>query len=145
MRGYFGIGIWYPNKEINCGTLFRSAYAFGADFIYTIGRKYRKESSDTCSTTKHVPYYHYKDVDDFTSHLPKDCRLTIVEIADKAYSLPKFNHFERSCYLLGNEGGGIPQQLLEKHSVVKIPSSICLNVAVAGSIVLYDRISKIGV
>jgi hypothetical protein len=35
VRGYFGIGIYHGKTEENIGTLWRSAYAYGADFVFT--------------------------------------------------------------------------------------------------------------
>lgn len=141
-RGYFGIGIWNYMHEVNIGTLFRSAYALGADFIYTIGRAYRKQSSDTVYSARHLPLMNYPSIDDFLAHLPKMARLISVEIAPNAFKLSTFVHPERAIYLLGSEGQTLPQRILEKSLVVQIPSSVCLNVSVCGSIVLYDRISK---
>lgn len=141
-RGFFGIGIWHYKYDCNAGTLFRSAYAFGANFIYTIGRRYKGEASDTCNSAKHIPYFHYDTLEAFKEYGPKDCRLTVVELDDKAHDLPNFVHFERSAYLLGSEGGGLPPSLIKDNVVVKIPGCVCLNVATAGSIVLYDRIAK---
>jgi len=46
-RGFFGIGIQNIKTESNIGTLWRSANILGADFIYTIGKRYKKQSSDT--------------------------------------------------------------------------------------------------
>ena len=40
MRGYFGIGIEKSSKPMNAGNLFRTAHAFGADFIFTINANY---------------------------------------------------------------------------------------------------------
>ena len=57
-NGFCGIGIWHPHKDCNMGTLFRSAYAFGIDFIFTIGRKYNTQTSDTVQSIKNVPYCH---------------------------------------------------------------------------------------
>ncbi len=37
MRGYFGIGIEGSSKPMNAGNLFRSANAFGASFVFTLG------------------------------------------------------------------------------------------------------------
>ena len=37
MRGYFGIGIEGSSKPMNAGNLFRSANAFGASFVFTVG------------------------------------------------------------------------------------------------------------
>ncbi len=36
MRGYFGIGAEGISKAMNVGSLFRSAHAFGASFMFTV-------------------------------------------------------------------------------------------------------------
>ena len=40
MKGYFGIGIEGPSKSMNVGTLFRTAHAFGASFVFTLRAQY---------------------------------------------------------------------------------------------------------
>lgn len=141
-RGYCGIGIWHPQKETNVGTLFRSALAMGADFLFTVGRPYRRQSSDTTNAARHLPYYSYQNTEELLGSLPKGARLVCVEIDDGARPLPAFCHPEQAVYLLGSEGGGLPQELLRDNLVVQIPSQVCLNVSTAGSIVLYDRLAK---
>lgn len=145
-RGYCGIGMVQFQHECNMGTLLRSAYAFGADFVFTIGRKYKQQASDTCNATSHIPYFKYQDYDDFKKHLPDGCRIVCVELTDKSYDLKTFVHPEKAVYLLGNETTGIPEKYLkDKNSVsvqIKYPASIPLNVAMSGSIVLYDRSIK---
>jgi tRNA G18 (ribose-2'-O)-methylase SpoU len=84
MRGYFGIGIEHSKNEINIGTLWRSANIFGAKFIFTIGKRYKQQSSDTMKTTRHIPLYHYVDFEDFYDHMPKDCKLVGIELIDNA-------------------------------------------------------------
>lgn len=142
MRGFFGIGVWHPQHDCNVGTLFRSAYAFEASFLFTIGRKYRHQASDTCNSPMHIPYYNYLTYEEFNRHRPYNARLVMVEISEDAYSLPSFVHPERAIYIIGSEGGGLPPTLLKENLVVSIPTKICLNLATAGSIVLYDRCSK---
>jgi len=140
----FGIGIYFPKHECNIGTLFRSAVCFGANFVFTVGnRKYRTESSDTLDSQRHIPYFYYKDYHDFNAHRP-NARLITIEIDDNAKELPKFNHPQQAIYLLGSEGGGLPKDVLNpaKADVVVIPSKYCLNLAVAGSIIMYDRVAK---
>ncbi len=142
-RGYCGIGIEFYVKDVNVGTLWRSAHAFGASFIFTVGREYKRQASDTTAAWKHVPLYHYLSIDDLYKSLPHDCRLVGVEIVDGSYSLPAFIHPEQAVYLLGSEVNGLTPQALQKvHMTVQIPTIYCLNVAVAGSIVLYDRVAK---
>lgn len=141
-KGFFGIGILHPKFECNVGGLFRSAYAFGADFLFTIGRKYKKQSADTVNATGNIPYYHYLTFEQFKDNLPNGCRIVCVEIDENARELKNFVHPVGAAYLLGNEGNGIPQKFLKDNIIIKIPSRVCLNVSVAGSIVLYDRVTK---
>lgn len=56
-RGYFGIGVYHPKNVINIGTLWRSANCFGADFLFTIGHRYKHQGSDTLKTYRHIPLY----------------------------------------------------------------------------------------
>ena len=42
MSNFYGIGIVNTKTEANIGTLWRSAHAFGASFIFTVGRRYRR-------------------------------------------------------------------------------------------------------
>lgn len=144
MRGYCGIGVLNLKTEINYGTLFRSAYAFDADFIFLIGKRFQKQCSDTTQSHRHLPLFEYPTFEDFYSHIPYDCQLVSVEICEKAKPIRVFAHPERAVYLLGKEDGSLPDDVIEKSwGVIKIPTTYCLNVAVAGSIVLYDRFNKI--
>lgn len=142
-RGYFGIGIYKPKTETNIGTLFRSAHSFGADFIFVIGARYKKQGSDTTKAFLHLPLYEYDSWEDFKNHLPHSCQIVCVELDDKAKDLKTFCHPERCVYVLGAEDNGIPKEYLKTHQIIQINGGkYCLNVAVAGSIILYDRINK---
>lgn len=141
-KGYYAIGIYEPKTETNIGTLWRSAHNFGADFLFTIGRRYAKERSDTTKAGRHIPLYDYKDWEDFISHLPDGCELVCVEQADGARELSAAVHPERAVYVLGAEDYGIPPDKMRGHQKVFIDTPMCINVAVAGSIVMYDRSLK---
>ena len=144
MRGYFGVAVWRPKTESNVGTLWRSANVFGASFLAVVGGRYHKQSSDTMQTPRHVPLFEYNDFDAFLAHLPYGCRLIGVELVENARSLPIFCHPEQAVYLLGPEDGSLSPEILKRcHNRLVIPGSHCLNLAVAGSVVLYDRIAKI--
>jgi len=143
MRGYFGIGIYHVKKEVSVGTLWRSAYQLGASFIYTIGRRYEKQASDTTRAWRHIPLFHYQDIDDFQLHSPYDCPVIAVEIG--GHRLSNFVHPERVVYLLGAEDYGLPEEILSRCYTIISLSSIrqeSFNVSVAGSIVMYDRLTK---
>jgi len=143
-RGYYGIGIYHVKTHFNIGTLWRSAYIYGADFIFTIGKRYKKQSSDTLRAYKHVPLWNFTTFEDFKDHIPYTAQIICVEIVDGAESLATFKHPERAVYLLGAEDDGLPEVILKGRKKVCIPSvrSYCLNVAVAGSIIMYDRLVK---
>lgn len=143
MRGYFGIGIQNSKTEKNIGTLWRSASIMGASFIFTIGRRYKKQASDTMKSWKHIPLFNYDTFDDFYKTLPYDCQLIGVELDEKSVPITKFNHPERCVYLLGAEDNGLTKEAIEKcHKIVQLPGDYCMNVSVAGSLVMYDRILK---
>jgi len=142
-RGYFGIGIFHGKNEQNIGTLWRSANIFGADFIFTIGRRYAKQSSDTMKTPRHIPLFNFADWDDFMAHIPYDCPVIAVELDDDSVPIKHFVHPQRCIYLLGAEDSGIPKSVLNHcQDIIQLPGDVCMNVSVAGSIVMYDRVNK---
>lgn len=145
MRGYFAIGVYHPKTKVNIGTLWRSAYIFGASYIFTIGRRYKNQGSDTMKTFRHIPLFHYLTFEEFKACIPYDAQLICVELDDESESLKDFNHPQRSIYLLGAEDNGISKEILKFHQIIQIPSQrdFCLNVATAGSIVMYDRFIKL--
>ncbi|WP_396597286.1 RNA methyltransferase [Dokdonia sp. R86516] len=137
---FFGIGIQNGKTPENLGVLWRSAQNLGASFIFTIGNRYAKQASDTHNAVKSMPYYHYDTFEDFFKHLPKGVRIVGVELDDRAEMLETFHHPRRCVYLLGAEDNGLTNEAIAKsHFLIKFPSTLSLNVAVAGSIVLYDR------
>ena len=144
MRGYFGIGIINGKFEQNIGTLWRSAFINKANFIFTIGNRYKKQASDTVCTSRHIPLYSYIDFEDFKKHLPENCPIVAVEIDDKAVDLAEYKHKERCVYLLGAEDKGISQkELTQCNEIIRLKGDYCYNVSVAGSIVMYDRLNKL--
>lgn len=143
MRGYFGIGIENCKTEHNIGTLWRSSYSFGASFIFTIGKRYKHQCSDTSKTYNHIPLYNFEDFNDFLRFIPYSCQLIGVEITEQSKLIEKFAHPLRCIYILGPEDGSISSKILDKcQHIVKLPGRYCHNVSVAGSLVMYDRTIK---
>ena len=142
-RGYYGIGIYYGKNTVNVGVLWRTAANFGADFIFTVGKRYQKQLSDITKAWRHIPLYTYENDEDFLKHIPRDCKLVGVEFENAATDLKGYKHPERCIYLLGAEDRGIPTAILQRcDDIVKIDSFRCMNVAVSGGIVMYDRQCK---
>jgi len=124
--------------------MLRNAYAFDASFVFTIGPRFSLQAADTARAWRHLPVFRYDDVDDLRAHLPYACRLIGVELADTAIELTRFPHPEQACYLLGAEDYGLPAEVARQcDQLVRIPgAAYCLNLASAGTIVMYDRICK---
>lgn len=142
-RGFFGIGIEHGKFEGNLGTLFRSAQAFGASYIFTIGKRYNQQKGDTGKSYKNIPCFHFETFEEFEKARPKAAQVIGVEIGGGSHNLKSFRHPERAVYLLGAEDSGLSGEALKICDyVVEVPTNICLNVSVTGSIVMYDRSIK---
>ena len=143
-RGYFAIGAERMSKSLNLGNLMRSAHGFGAHFTFTVGATYQalEAHADTSKGQLHLPHYNWASLDQMA--LPNGCKLVGIELIDDDIDLPSFRHPLRAAYVLGPERGSLSPELLAKcHYVVKIPTSFCVNVAMAGAIVMYDRVKSL--
>ncbi len=145
-RGYFGIGAEGVSKSANVGALLRTAHAFGASFCFTIGTGWDARAgrhADTADTPLHVPMWRFDTLDAMV--LPRGCALVGIELLDDAAELPSFRHPLSAAYVLGPERSGLsPAMLARCQHVVKIPTRFALNLAVAGALVLYDRLLQHG-
>ena len=146
MRGYFGIGVERISKAWNVGNLFRSAHAFGASFVFTINAEYKRSvgiQSDTSDTLGQLPFYSFPNIDNLI--LPENCSLVGIEFTENAIELPSFHHPNCATYVMGPERGSLSKDLSEKcDHIVRIPTKFCLNVGIAGAIIMYDRLKSIG-
>ena len=141
-RGFFAIGIEHNRTPANIGTLWRSAYMYDAAFVFTVGARYKPQASDTPKTPRHIPLFHFRDLDDLVEHLPHSTPLVGIELDPRATMLGDYQHPERACYLLGAEDHGLTSAAVDRcHDLVQIegPKPQSLNVSVAGSLLMHDR------
>lgn len=139
-RGFFAVGVYHPKNSVNIGTLWRTSGIMGAAFVFTVGRRYKQQSSDTLKTPRHTPLFHFADVEDLRAHLPDACPLIGVELDDRAVNIRDFRHPDRACYMLGAEDHGIsPPVLARCQKLIRLDGEESMNVSVAGSIVIYHR------
>jgi tRNA G18 (ribose-2'-O)-methylase SpoU len=123
-RGYFGIGVEGISKAQNLGNLVRSAHAFGSSFFFTVS-----------------PVVDVKAVRESDT----SGALVAVEVTDESIELPSFKHPKAAAYVLGAEMGNVSPAMMERADhVIKIPMQFCINVGVAGAIVMYDRLISTG-
>ena len=146
MRGYFGIGVECVSKPMNVGSLFRSAHAFGASFVFTIDAQYNTRSGgkvDTSDAINHMPFYSFPDPGSMI--VPNRCELVGIELVDDAADLPSFRHPLQAAYILGPERGNLSSLMLKRcNYTVKIPTKFCINVGIAGAVTMYDRLISLG-
>lgn len=146
MRGYFGIGAERISKPMNLGSLLRTAHAFGASFAFTIGAGFEPRAvarADTSASAENLPLHVFPDVASLA--LPVGCRLVGVELLPEAAELPSFRHPARAAYVFGPERGSLSPELVARCDfLVKIPTKFCVNLGVAGALVMYDRMLSMG-
>jgi tRNA G18 (ribose-2'-O)-methylase SpoU len=143
----FAIAAWNISKDHNVGSLVRTAHATAASELLLVGeREWNVEAARTAEL--YTTIVHLADAEAFLSRLAeRTWNLVAVELDDRAVNIFEADYPDRPCFLLGAELGGIPETLIERASlVVQIPQwglVPSLNLAVAGSIVLYDYLSKL--
>ena len=143
----FAIAGWNTTKEHNVGSLVRTAHAVAASELLLVGeREWNVEAARTAELYTKVT--HLPDVRALRDHLEdQGLRLVAVELDDRSVGLFEAEYPENPCFLLGAEIGGVPEELLDAAElVVQIPQwglVPSLNLAVAGSIVVYDYLAKL--
>jgi tRNA G18 (ribose-2'-O)-methylase SpoU len=146
MRGYFGIGVEGISKPMNVGGLLRSSHAFGASFFFTVNTDidlHAMRESDTSGAFDHIPFYNFEKPADII--LPRNTQMVAIEFLEDAVELPSFRHPLQAVYVLGPEMNNVSPAMLKRcDHVIKIPMKFCVNVGVAGALVMYDRMISMG-
>ena len=143
VSGYCAIGVVNTKNQANVGTLWRSAYQLGAQFIFTVGTRYRTQPTDTVRAVTRMPLFELDSWSAFVEFAPRGAKWVAVETGGTP--LDDFEHPLDAVYILGSEDAGLPKSVLRAcHEVVTLSSEryASYNVAVAGSLVLYDRQRK---
>jgi tRNA G18 (ribose-2'-O)-methylase SpoU len=71
--------------------------------------------------------------------------LCAIEIDARAVPLPAFEWPARPLVVIGNEGRGIPERLLARSRIARIPQYghvECLNAATSAAVALYDFLAQ---
>jgi len=138
---------WKTTKEHNVGSLVRTAHAAAAAEVLLVGeQEWNVPAAKTSQDFTDIRFL--GDETAFLRHVEnRGYSLVAVELDERAVSLFDAVYPERPCFLLGAERRGIPATLLDRADlIVQIPQwglIPCLNLAVAGSIVLYDYLGKL--
>ena len=143
--GYFGVGVVGAKNQANLGTLWRSAYQLGASLLFTIGSRYKNQPTDTVHAIQRIPFFELGDWNAFVETCaPRGALWVAVEFGGTPLS--EFEHPLNAVYILGSEDAGLPTAVLRAcHETVSLESEnyASYNVAVAGSLIMYDRMAKL--
>ena len=143
---FISYGIIEENlSECGCTPAWKRLFRHRDDFMFIIGKRYENMRTDTRKSWRHVPLFEYPDYETFRSSLPKGAKLVGIELDEQSVPLATYSHPQRAVYLLGAEDFGLPPEVIATcDDIVQIPGEASLNVSVAGSIVIYDRLLKRG-
>ena len=141
------LAAWDISKEHNVGSLIRTAHATGVEEVFLIGdQQWNVEAAKTSELYTSISML--EGLEAFRRRLREGrWNLVVIEIDQRSSNLFEAEYPERPCFLLGAELGGVPETLLSEAAlIVQIPQwglVPSLNLAVAGSIVLYDYLAKL--
>jgi tRNA G18 (ribose-2'-O)-methylase SpoU len=140
------VNIDYDN---NSGNIIRTANAMGAKEVILFGRRsFDRRSS--MGTEFYMEFQQIKFVEEIDEALKEYDIVVGLEngVTTKNLIDYKWNKNIKTLICLGQEGSGIPKEILDKcHDLVEIPqvgSVRSLNVGTAAGIVMYDYCAKVG-
>lgn len=135
------IALVNPKFSANVASVLRTADCFGVNTLLLTGHRYSKHSMDTSAAYSRVSLIHTENLRD---QIPFDHIPVAIEIVEGCDSLPKFTHPRNVIYVFGPEDGSLSREHLSFcKNVIRIPTLLCLNLAVCVGVVLYDRTAKI--
>ena len=134
----------HPAHAENVGGVIRAAGCFDADYVSTIGHEYKGHATSV-GHDRHVPIWYHDSFRDLKVSLPYATEIVAVDYNEDATKLSNFQHPERALYILGQEGPGFEEheEVLERADrTVYIDAEYCMNMAVAGNMILRDRYNE---
>ena len=141
-RGHCGIAMFNPQYRENMGAVARATGCFDVDYMAVVGGNY-KHAATAVGHDKHVPIWQFERLSQLFKTMPHNTEIVAIDYDENAEKLADFEHPERALYVLGQEGpafelaGDTIEQA--KDQTVYIETEYCMNVAVAGNMVLRDR------
>ena len=145
-RGYFGIGVEGVSKSANVGALLRTAHAFGAAFCFIVGAGFDARAgrlADTADTAGACAAMALPDRRGAgcAAALRAGGRRTAGR-CDRSALVPPSG--ERCLCARPGAIRPVARHAARCRHVVRIPTRFALNLAVAGALVLYDRLLQHG-
>jgi len=149
----FAVGALNLTGGLNLGSIIRSAVIFGAEKFYIIGkRRYDRRSTVGAQNYIDIEYIE-EDVSGIEGQkrildkIGEDYNPIFIEQGGTDISIQNFNHWNKCCFIFGEEGTGIPTSMIELSnqyndkdrvlSIDQIGVLRSLNVSAAAAIVMY--------
>lgn len=135
----------------NVGGMFRLAEALGATEIIGTGRTPQLDSPMIGVTSmgmhRKVPFRYIERHDEAVGNLKTEgWSIIVVEIAEGAVDYREFTYPNKTCLVIGNEGGGVYGGVMnQRDAAVYIPmfgKGRSLNVTVSAAVVAYECMLK---
>lgn len=140
------IGLYNLQNPHNLGAVIRSCLGFNIKGIYLIGNccdLYHPEViRSSMGYVFKMPVERYNSFDYFLQTVKShNMKLLAMANNDRAIDIYSYKEKKNNCFLIGNEGQGLPEQVLNQCStIIKIPLNKdveSLNASVAASIVVF--------
>ncbi|MBU4069476.1 MAG: hypothetical protein KJ646_00670 [Nanoarchaeota archaeon] len=140
------IAVMNLSNEANIGGLIRTANAADIKEVIIVGRKKWNKGAATGAHSR-IRIVKMRTSDEFVEYCRENnYNIVSVEIGEDSCNIFEYKYPKNTMLVVGNEGTGVPSKILNNSaSRVYIPQYggiECLNVAVAGSIAIYDWIRK---
>ena len=149
----FAVGALNLTGGLNLGSIIRSAVIFGAEKFYIIGkRRYDRRSTVGAQNYIDIEYIE-EDVSGIEGQkrildkIGEDYNPIFIEQGGTDISIQNFYHWNKCCFIFGEEGTGIPTSMIELSnqyndkdrvlSIDQIGVLRSLNVSAAAAIVMY--------
>ena len=122
--------------------------AFGpclrGEVFFTIGAhpKAFEAHSDTSKAHVHLPVYHWDNAGEMV--LPQRCKLVGIELIEGATDAGLPPSAARGLCAGARERRAFGRASSRCDHIIKFPTAFCINVAMAGAIVMYDRVRSLG-
>ncbi|GAB5465285.1 MAG: RNA methyltransferase [Candidatus Kapaibacteriales bacterium] len=151
-RGYLPFSIWLHDVRsvFNVGSVFRSCDGSSAERLYLSGFSPTPPRQDLSKTAlgaeETVPYTYLRDFKEIISQIKAEGKKIIaMELTDNSIDFSDLKDSDYpAVFLLGNEVGGLPSELLEMcDSAVSLPmlgKKHSLNVSVTAGIICYKSV-----
>jgi len=140
------IAVYNLQNPNNLGAVIRSCLGFNIKGIFLLGNccdLYHPEAiRSSMGYVFKMPVEKFNNFDYFLAYAKQNnLKLLAMDNSDKAINIYQYNNKKGNCFIIGNEGNGLPNEVLAKCStIIKIPLNKdveSLNASVAASIVAF--------